>query len=103
MDTGWRSRRNLKTLHSFTLRIIRERIAQRSAPGFVRHSDPEPEPTDENVYLHQGSRKRPAFMDMLVDFYLDREQHPEDQRIDIEGIREEVDTFMFEGASDELR
>lgn len=52
----------------------------------------------ENLYL--GSRKRLAFMDLLVDAYLkpqDPNNSVQESKINFEGIREEVDTFMFEG------
>lgn len=86
-------------LHAFTLRVINEKIQERSRPGHRRDQQDELTDAGENLYL--SGRKRLAFMDLLVDAYLD--QSPEgpagQPHIDIEGIREEVDTFMFEGES----
>ena len=65
-------REKLNILHGFTTNVINNNIKERS-----QNQTSEP-------------RKAKAFMDMLLDLY-------EKGEIDIEGIREEVDTFMFEG------
>jgi cytochrome P450 len=85
-------------LHSFTRRIIRDKVKQRSDKNF-RHESESIKATEQhesNVYLQSG-RKRMAFMDMLVDHYISQNRYSSDQRLTLEDIREEVDTFMFEG------
>ena len=62
----------LNILHSFTTDVINNKIQARKT-------------NKEN----DGDGTK-AFMDMLLDLY-------EKDKIDIDGIREEVDTFMFEG------
>lgn len=73
MDDGKESARRLATLHGFTRRVIADRLAQSKVNQ-----------------EHDGKRKRKAFLDMLLNEY-------EANQLTIEGIREEVDTFMFEG------
>lgn len=65
--------KTLNTLHNFTTDVIRKRIQSRK-------EDPQSH--------HQ--RKQKPFLDALLELY-------DNGEIDIEGVREEVDTFMFEG------
>ncbi|XP_072938758.1 cytochrome P450 4C1-like [Epargyreus clarus] len=78
---GRAQKQALKNLHGFTDKVIRERkefIARNSLTEF----------TDDNeVY---GKKGRLAMLDLLI-------QNEKDEKIDVKGIREEVDTFMFEG------
>jgi cytochrome P450 family 4 len=68
----------LKTLHNFTREVIADREKNFSTV-----------PTEEHdVYT---SKKRLAMLDLLIT------AKNEERVIDDEGIREEVDTFMFEG------
>ena len=71
--------RNLNLMHNFTISVINKRIADRK---------------DISVGVDAGNetrvRKNTILLDVLIDLY-------EKGEIDIEGIREEVDTFMFEG------
>jgi len=64
----------IKLMKEFTLSIIQKRISERLTA------------TSEHV----GEKKKRAFLDLLIDEY-------EQGAIDLDGIREEVDTFMFEG------
>ncbi|XP_057302932.1 cytochrome P450 4V2-like [Hydractinia symbiolongicarpus] len=75
--TGQDYYKHLKILHDFTINVINKRIQSRKAS-----SQPGEEDTDK-------PRKK-AFLDMLLELY-------DKGEIDVEGIREEVDTFMFEG------
>lgn len=73
----------LLPVHSFTTGIINKKREQ-----FQASSEPSVELTEENIYLNP--KKRYAMLDSL----LVAEQK---QLIDEAGIREEVDTFAFEG------
>jgi cytochrome P450 family 4 len=76
--TYFRERAALKTLHSFTREVIADRERNFSTV-----------PTEEHdVYT---SKRRLAMLDLLIT------AKNEERVIDDEGIREEVDTFMFEG------
>jgi len=74
---GREAKRNLKVLHDFTNKVIRERKALLLA---------EKDNKEEEV------KRRPAFLDILI-----HAQAAEEHVITDENIREEVDTFMFEG------
>ena len=75
--------RYLDTVKSFTVQVIEERMK-----GFTN--------TREGTYADEdlitGIKKREPFMDTLIKEHLER---PKD--FTLENIREEVDTFMFEG------
>lgn len=84
---GRRYNQCLKVLHGFTNKVIRERKQLLEA----RKMAPEAKPVsteDEDV----GKKKRSAFLDLL----LAASEHATTPLTDVE-IREEVDTFMFEG------
>ncbi|KAI5703803.1 hypothetical protein M8J75_016388 [Diaphorina citri] len=72
----------LNTLHSFSYKVINERKAELEARKNTEDETKE-DPT-EHV------KKRPAFLDLLIEA---SERH----NLTDENIREEVDTFMFEG------
>ncbi|XP_031558794.1 cytochrome P450 4V2-like [Actinia tenebrosa] len=73
----------LNMLHGFTNKVIDERLLERKSSAGQE---------EREVDEFTGKRKkRPlAFLDLLLDAF-------DDGQIDREGIREEVDTFMFEG------
>ncbi|KAM7433684.1 Cytochrome P450 4V2 [Porites harrisoni] len=75
----------LDILHGFTDKVIDEQIAGRAA---TKRSVGEQ--GQQNNSECQTKRKRLAFLDTLLEAY-------EDGEISREGVREEVDTFMFEG------
>ena len=80
---GWRWRKALAVLHGFTNSVIQERKAEISATA-----------TDDDAQKEQddiGIKKRVAFLDLLI-----KESQGGSVLTD-EDIREEVDTFMFEG------
>ncbi|NWH77739.1 CP4V2 protein, partial [Piaya cayana] len=76
---------NLKILHSFTDTVIAEKAAE------LEHSKQRKCNTDGNCE-ESGSKKRKAFLDMLLSATDD-----EGNKLSYTDIREEVDTFMFEG------
>ena len=76
---GFRMRRNLRTLHGVTNKVITERKEEKSNNY------------EKEIYDDVGVKKRHAFLDLLLDA-------SEDGKVlSDEDIREEVDTFMFEG------
>lgn len=68
-------------MQNYTKNIIQARIAEREK---AKQSE-----EHENL-VSSNDKKRVAFLDLLLDCY-------DQGQIDLEGIREEVDTFMFEG------
>lgn len=81
---AWRQRNVVKILHNFTNTVIRDRKEQlRNKPILVAsmlsdHNDSE------------YDKKKLTFLDLLLTATVDGQPLPND------GIREEVDTFMFE-------
>ncbi|XP_074011149.1 cytochrome P450 4V2 [Numenius arquata] len=80
---GREHERNLKILHNFTDTVIAEKAAELGNTKQMKH--------DGNCE-ESGSRKRLAFLDMLLSATDD-----EGNKLSYKDIREEVDTFMFEG------
>ncbi|XP_033117098.1 cytochrome P450 4V2-like [Anneissia japonica] len=88
LSSGKQHAECLRILHGMTIRVIekhgaelREQLAKQKAEGAVSSAEP------RNI----GKRKRLAFLDLLL--YMQNE----DPSFTIDDIREEVDTFMFEG------
>lgn len=76
-------KRGLKCLHTFTNNVIAERVKERKA---------EEDWTDAGRGPIPSKNKRKAFLDLLLSV-----TDEEGNRLSQEDIREEVDTFMFEG------
>ncbi|NXC45564.1 CP4V2 protein, partial [Penelope pileata] len=83
---GREHERNLNILHSFTDTVIAEKVAE------LENTKQRKCDTDVNTGEKSGSRKREAFLDMLLNATDD-----EGNKLSYRDIREEVDTFMFEG------
>ncbi|XP_025898064.1 cytochrome P450 4V2 [Nothoprocta perdicaria] len=82
---GREHERNLKILHNFTDTVIAEKAAELENPKQGKCD------TDGNCE-GSGLKKRKAFLDMLLSATDD-----EGNKLSYRDIREEVDTFMFEG------
>ncbi|OQR71070.1 cytochrome P450 4V2-like [Tropilaelaps mercedesae] len=81
---GRRYNHSLKILHDFTRKVI----ADRKAEILAMRTNQKVSLKDEDL----GVKKRRPFLDLLLETHL---KNPE--LLNLEGIREEVDTFMFEG------
>ncbi|XP_064225665.1 cytochrome P450 4V2 isoform X2 [Aotus nancymaae] len=79
----WEHKKSLKILHTFTNDVIAERANEITADGECRG--------DGRSSAHSKNKRR-AFLDLLLSVTDD-----EGNRLSHEDIREEVDTFMFEG------
>jgi len=77
---GFDWRKGLKTLHGYTNKVIKERREERSCKNMKDTGDDD-----------LGVKKRYAFLDLLL------EASEDGKVLSDEDIREEVDTFMFEG------
>ncbi|NWR56444.1 CP4V2 protein, partial [Bucorvus abyssinicus] len=82
---GREHQRNLKILHNFTDKVIAEKAAELENTKQTKCN------ADGNCE-ESGSKKRKAFLDMLLSATDD-----EGNKLSYRDIREEVDTFMFEG------
>jgi len=74
----------LKILHEFTDKVIDERIDEREVKKRDQNKQRNSETTEEQEKDVFTRKKRLAFLDLLLEAY-------------DKGVREEVDTFMFEG------
>jgi len=72
-EAGRKHNHSIKILHDFTMKVIKDKVQKRKEQS----QDSE-------------SKKRLSFIDILIENY-------ERGEIDLDGLREEVDTFMFEG------
>uniref|UniRef100_A0A7N9I9F9 Cytochrome P450 family 4 subfamily V member 2 n=1 Tax=Macaca fascicularis TaxID=9541 RepID=A0A7N9I9F9_MACFA len=80
---GWEHKKSLKILHAFTNNVIAERANEMNVDEDCRGDGRDSAPS---------KNKRRAFLDLLLSVTDD-----EGNRLSHEDIREEVDTFMFEG------
>lgn len=86
--TGREEARSLKILHDFTNKVIQERKRERkNEQGNASESTKNQE---DDIYMGHG-KKHQAFLDLLLD------AQASDPTLTDENIREETDTFMFEG------
>ncbi|NXY27453.1 CP4V2 protein, partial [Pomatorhinus ruficollis] len=82
---GREHKRSLNILHNFTDTVIAEKAEELKSTKQKKHDN------DDNCE-ESGSKKRKAFLDMLLNTTDD-----EGNKLSYRDIREEVDTFMFEG------
>lgn len=94
-EKGKESTKILKTLHNFTSKIIGERKKyHKETKGIYLNEFTNKIHGNDNKNTEdikdENSKKRLAFLDLLI------AASENNQVIDDEGIREEVDTFVFE-------
>lgn len=99
--TGRLYRKSVKLLASFMDQVVAERIAQLRQKRAHKKAIEEQREEDVQAFYGKGKRKK-AFLDLLVETHLDQEEQtgpelPAGQRLDLHGIREEVNTFTFAG------
>lgn len=87
---GRLQKRCLETLHSFTKKVIQERRIERETNKKLNEINENKITTDNCNYIY-GRKHRTAFLDTLLD------ASDNGHKLTDEEIREEVDTFMFEG------
>ncbi|CAG7786100.1 unnamed protein product [Allacma fusca] len=88
--SGREYQKSLKILHDFTTMVIKERKKSQLAEAHAKASEVVTNIETDEIYWH--GKRRLAFLDLL----LDAQKNPENELTDTD-IREEVDTFMFEG------
>lgn len=85
LPSGKIHNRYLEILHKMTKSVIYERLGEKQQMNGIKETSK----VSSNGTI--GKRKKMAFLDLLL------EVHEEDASFTIDDIREEVDTFMFEG------
>ncbi|XP_035720569.1 cytochrome P450 4C1-like [Vespa mandarinia] len=92
---GRQQKKLLKTLHGFSKKIIAERILfhEQTKGKYLQNV----EEMDENLIFYEENNKDPVFKGRLalLDLLIAASQN--DNQLDQDGIREEVDTIMFAG------
>ncbi len=83
-EFGKQYTKSLNTLHQFTRQVIRDRKQE------ILHKKIDTSSLDEDSAV--GRKRRMAFLNLLLEHHLSPES-----KLSEEDIREEVDTFMFEG------
>ncbi|XP_075982145.1 uncharacterized protein LOC142980547 [Anticarsia gemmatalis] len=83
---GRQQNRLLKTVHSFTEKVIQKRKDHVAKYGL---NIPDENVVDDEVYVYK-KKKKTAMLDLLI-------SAEQEGLINKQGIQEEVDTFMFEG------
>ena len=91
---GRRWRRSLAVLHGFTNSVIQERKAEINAAA-KKEEEEKMNRAANNDHDEIGIKKRVAFLDLLI------QESKGGTVLSDEDIREEVDTFMFEGGNGE--
>ncbi|XP_058126923.1 cytochrome P450 4d2-like [Anopheles coustani] len=89
MPNAWEQRKLIRRLHAFTDSVIQRRRQQLMSAKMNSDSDNTAADDDEESNLY--SKRRDTFLDLLLNVTVDGESLS-----DLD-IREEVDTFMFEG------
>lgn len=91
---GRQIRKTLSTLHQFTDRVIKERKEEITFESNGDHVIPitNTHYSESGSLLESLKKKREPFMDTLIQEHLARPKH-----FSMFNVREEVDTFMFEG------
>ena len=77
---------SLKYVHEYTVDIINKRTEAKNKTSYAKNF-PKVVENNSNIHKRKGDL---SFIDILLDSYQSGD-------IDIDGIREEVDTFIFEG------
>nr|AFK24489.1 cytochrome P450 family 4 protein [Perinereis aibuhitensis] len=88
LPAGRQTKECLRNLHSFTQSVIKER--QRDLQASFENEETLSSTSSIEDFLRITKRKRVAFLDMLL-------LYQRNSNLSDEDIREEVDTFMFEG------
>ncbi|XP_046827980.1 cytochrome P450 4C1-like [Vespa crabro] len=97
-SSGRLQRKLLKTLHSFSKKIISERIQfHEETNGKYLHNYEEMDENEISCEERVENNKNPTFKKKLALLDLLIAACVKGNMIDVEGIQEEVDTFMFEG------
>ena len=92
----------MKKLVTFMDKVVQQRIDQhRERRQQQKLAAEQDEPEEEKPYFYGKLKVKRAFLDLLIDTMLLQEDEQsnlsDDQRLDQQGIREEVNTFTFEG------